>query len=125
MNKTENLHGAWDYGLIDNIVSRNYSDYHAYASAIVSSIIEGDYTNLRNWTDCVYSDFPCPDEWAQESSVLACNYAYVNSDGKTPIESQDYLDVKYLLRVEDTVTEQLAKSGYRMAAVINAIVGEL
>jgi len=124
MGKSTNLHSLWDSGMITVLLdSRFNGDQNKFADYLWSRI-NGDWKGeVASWKACQgnvpYSS--CPDQWADESSHLACDYAYVNSDGKTPITNNFDLGQAYYDRNIEIVMIQLAKSGVRMGNVLNNV----
>ena len=82
--------------------------------------------NVTAWTQCLSAGSPvvqCVDQWAQESAVLSCADAYVNTDG-SHIDQGFSLGQDYYLRAAPIVDSQLQKAGVRMAALFNSLLGQ-
>jgi len=124
MGKTTNLHSLWDSGLLTKLLSEKFGgDQNAFADYL-SDKIQGEWSSqAKQWRTCTTSApfKACPVEWAEESAELACNHAYVEADGKTPIKNNFNLGQDYYDRNIDVVEIQLAKSGVRMANVLNSL----
>jgi len=122
LGKNTNLHSLWDSGIITQLLNTQYGgDMYGLADDLIRRI-NGEWAPLAaKWKKCTGS-IPfssCPDQWADESAVLACDNAYVGADGKTPIKNGFTLGIDYYDRNVETVMLQLAKSGVRMANVLN------
>jgi len=125
MGSSTNLHSVWDSGLINVLLSERFGgDQNQFADYLWSRI-NGDWGwQVPAWRRCsdgaAFASFAsCPDEWADESAHLACDYAYVEADGKTPISNNFDLGRDYYDRNIEVVQIQLAKAGVRMANVLN------
>jgi len=124
MGKSTNLHSLWDSGLINVALGERFHNDPLELSDYLWKMINGDWKqNATQWRQCSrktpYS--ACPDDWANESAELACNHAYVGADGHTRIQNNFNLDRDYYDRNIDVVLGQLAKSGVRMANVLNFV----
>ena len=64
----------------------------------------------------------CAADWATETAGYGCNYAYVQADGVTYIQSGDQLGDPYYDRNYPIVDLQLAKAGVRLAATLDKIL---
>jgi hypothetical protein len=96
-----NLHGLWDYGMINHLGL----DWEEYTDQVMENVTE---EMVREWwtTDVV--------QWTNESYRLAVENAYqVPEDGEL---GQEYLD-----RNLPVISERLAMGGIRFAALLNEI----
>jgi len=125
LSSSTTLHEVWDSYIIDELLSQNFkgnaSELPAY---LLQQIQSGMYKNdVAAWQQCADSthDNACSPEWAMESVGLACNYSYVEANGKTHIENDFKLEMDYYTRNYPTVELQLAKGGVRLANVLNLI----
>jgi len=121
-----NLHQVWDSGIIEGRIQYAFGgSQSAYVSYIISQI-EGPWaSNATQWASCNGTDgfgspLTCPDGWADNSADLACIYAYTDQNGNK-IENGFDLSNDYYQYVKNTVDEQLAKGGIRLAATLNKI----
>jgi len=73
------------------------------------------------WQSCSGGAIACPDDYADGSVQMACNYAYVEADGSTHVPNNFALGDPYYNRNIPIVYEQLAKGGVRLAAILNRI----
>jgi len=124
MSKSTNLHSVWDSGLITVLLNERFGgDQNQFADYLWSRI-NGDWKpSVTAWKRCSgRGPFQsCPEEWADESAHLACEYAYVEADGKTPVPNGFDLGYDYYDRTIEVVQVQLAKAGVRMANVLNSL----
>jgi len=121
-----NLHSVWDTSLISTRVT---SDFGGDAAKYVNYLVDKIRTDWKSlaavWESCnattadsiIYS---CPNEWAQESAKLACEYSYTDQNGNV-IPNGFNLQTPYFDFVKDIVDMQLAKGGVRLAATLNKI----
>jgi len=122
--KKVNLHEIWDTSIV---VERIDNDFHGNQSSYLSYLvtqIQGAWSNQASgWSTCVtpskYSD--CSGDWAAESITDACQYSYVEADGKTHIQTGFDLGDPYYQRNMPVVEMQIAKAGVRLATVLNAL----
>jgi len=122
MGKSTNLHSLWDSGLINVVLDQRFGKNENSFADYLWNRINGDWkSQVPSWKSCSGSApfEACPDQWADESSLLACDYCYVEADGKTPIQNGFNLGDDYYQRNIETVMVQLAKAGVRMANVLN------
>jgi hypothetical protein len=119
-----NLHAIWDTAIIDKRVSDDFNQNLTAYIAYLADQIQGNWSSQANeWATCQSSAKfnACSNEWATESVTLACDYSYVDVDGKTHIESGFNLGDAYYGRNMPIVEMQLAKAAVRMATVLNSI----
>ncbi len=100
-----------------------------YADDLLSRVTDGMYSaDVTDWLTCDSSrnkqSSICSDEWASESSKLACTYAYVLEDGHTHIHNNYVLNDEWYQRNLPVVEQQIAKAGVRLAALLNTILEE-
>jgi len=132
MGKSTNLHSLWDSGIITKVMTERFSNNQDQFASYLLGRINGDWKQqATQWKSCTAQDKndtdavgaapfgACPDVWADESAKLACDYCYVEADGKTRIKNKFVLGQPYFDRNVETVMKQLAKSGVRMANVLN------
>jgi len=123
-DKKANLHEVWDTLII---TERMNNDFQGNATLYLNYLLEqiqGAWSNdAFGWTQCIsptpYND--CAVDWASESIVAACDYSYVEADGKTHIKTGFDLGDPYYSRNMPIIEMQLAKGGVRLANVLNAI----
>jgi len=118
---SDNLHSWWD----------ETAGLFGYQSPT------GDWSGIAGYADTVMAALPAPDsallsdrgtrslaawisddalDWARESYRFGVNDAYGG------IEPGDTPDASYTTRARDVVSQRLAWGGYRLAAILNAIV---
>jgi len=122
MGSKTNLHSLWDSGMMNVLLKEQFqNDQNLLAEYLVDKINNEWKKDAADWKTCLLNDpfASCPTEWAEDTAKLACEYAYVEADGKTPIKNNFVLDRDYYERNIDVVLVQLAKSGVRMANVLN------
>jgi len=133
LGKTTNLHSLWDSAIIDKVMKDRFNnDQNQLAAYLLNRVQNGDWkSKVAQWKSCSppqanstearigASYGSCPEVWADESAKLACDYAYVQADGKTPVPNNFNLGQDYYDRNLEIVFIQLAKAGVRMAAVLN------
>jgi len=139
LNKNTNLHSLWDSAIIDKVVKDQFGgSQDNFANYLWNRISTGDWKKfVSDWKSCSSSHNltkdeiaaapygACPDVWADESAKLACDYAYVQADGKTPIQNNFNLGQDYYDRNLEIVMIQLAKAGVRMGTIINNLYAAL
>lgn len=125
-----NLHSIWD-GLL---IERELTLAHETVAQFASSIDHRFLSNESAWT----KNTPRFDEWAWETHMVARKITYGDLAPEAPVEKYDpHADcdaeaakMKALnLRVSEpyqtaaipVIEEQIAKAGYRLAAVLNAL----
>jgi len=123
-NKKVNLHEIWDTSIVVERIANDYGgNQSAYLSYLVNQI-QGAWSNQAfGWSTCSaptkYSD--CSGDWAVESITAACQYSYVEADGKTHIKTGFTLADPYYERNMPVVEMQIAKAGVRLATILNAL----
>jgi len=125
LDTSTNLHDVWDTYIIDELITKDFNGNDTELPAyLLQQIQSGMYHgNVSMWEKCSSStpDQACSPEWAMESVVLACDYSYVEADGKTHIADNFDLQSDYYTRNYPIVESQLAKGGVRLANVLNSI----
>jgi len=125
LSESTTLHDIWDTHIIDELISENFNGNEtALPAYLLQEILSGSYAGQApQWRTCSDStaDDACSPQWAGESVVLACNYSYVEADGKTHIENNFDLEMDYYTRNVPIVELQLARGGVRLANVLNEI----
>jgi hypothetical protein len=128
-----NLHAIWDYKLIQ----RELSNKHATAIAYARLLERKFSSQSRGWIRITR-----PVDWAWEGHQLAKTAAYGYLKPAVPFETPDrrndndaacaaerekvaalhiVIGGRYLEEVGPVIDEQLAKAGYRLAALLNRI----
>jgi len=108
--RATNLHAAWDTGII-NLSAETEA---ARAARLLAGL------SARHITDAFE-----PARWADDTHAVALRHAYhypsfsPSGPPSTPIT----LDRAYLTQAEETIDDQLAIGGVRLAAVLNATLG--
>ncbi len=125
-----NLHAIWDAALVRHQVKTKYAgSVAAFQTAILQKIQlkmgqfrseAGTWKRCANVRGNAYG--ACSDEWANESALLACEYAYNGADGKTKLAVGFALDQRYFDRVIPVIEKQIAKAAVRLANVLNQIL---
>jgi hypothetical protein len=117
-----NLHSYWDSHIV-NLAMRN-DDVPAYATRLVTEV-----KPAPDWRDTGDPD-GWPERWVNDSLRLAAEahrdvriLAYVGADasGRTPHRWRIQQPAGYDARSREQVRMQLAKGGYRLAALLRAI----
>jgi len=125
LSETSTLHDVWDSHIIDEILSKNFGGNSSMLPTyLLQQIQSGIYKNdVSSWQSCTSktTDDACSPQWASESVVLACNYSYVEANGKTHIKNDFDLAMDYYTRNYPIVEIQLAKGGVRLANILNMI----
>jgi len=125
LSDSTSLHDVWDTHIIDELISKNFGGNSTELPAyLLQQIQSGTYQgDVAQWKQCADSapDNACSPDWAMESVGFACNYSYVEADGKTHIENNFKLESDYYDRNYPIVELQLAKGGVRLANVLNFI----
>jgi len=137
MGKTTNLHSLWDTAIITKVMNDDFGgDRDAFVEYLWTRI-NGDWKKQADqWKLCTGNEETngtvfaapfgaCPEVWADESAKLACDYCYVQADGKTPITNNFNLGQSYYDRNVEIVMIQLAKAGVRMGNILNNLYAAL
>lgn len=104
--KKSNLHGVWDYEMLDTM--------------------EMKYPKSLDYLATVNVDHSNPNilDWFNESLALARSHAYVNTDG-TLVKMGDKLGRAYLDRNKPIVLDRIVLAAERLADLLNGIaIGE-
>lgn len=125
--KTENLHAVWDYRIIARDIEARKTTQAEYAKAL----------DTEFWRKEQKIEIP---EWMWESHLLAATAAYGNLRPSIPLASPDAgtadtaactaertsvaalhisIDDEYVSQALPVIRAQLAKAGYRLAAMLN------
>jgi len=119
-----NLHSIWDTALINTRIQTDFggsqNDYLKYLLSEMTGVWKNQ---VKTWSTCnntKTSPYVCPDEWATETAIQACTYAYTDQDGDH-IENGFSLASSYFNFVKEVVDMQLVKGGVRLAQSLNAI----
>lgn len=117
----DNLHEIWDTWVIKERMSNDFgSDHTAYANFLVHQVQGAWAANATRWAACGSNE--CADAWGNESTGLACEYAYRDNTG-AKIESGFDLGEPYYRYAYPVIDMQLAKGGVRLATVLNNVIG--
>ncbi|GAV66294.1 S1-P1_nuclease domain-containing protein [Cephalotus follicularis] len=113
-----NLHHVWD----DSIIESEEDDYYGEDVNGLINAIQGNITSeyadqVPGWEICSNNKTACPDVYASEGILYACNWAYKNATEGTTL-GDDY----FLSRLP-IVNLRLAQGGVRLAATLNRIFG--
>lgn len=100
--KPANLHGVWDYEILDTMALK-YPDSLTFLASIK---VDHSNPNILDWFD--------------ESLALGRSHAYVNARGKL-IKSGDRLGKRYFEKNKPVVLERLVLASERLADLLNAI----
>ncbi|PPQ98891.1 hypothetical protein CVT24_003522 [Panaeolus cyanescens] len=135
---TTNLHSLWDSGLINKLLSQQYSgSVTSWSSALATRIKSGTYrTQASSWISCssttarartmekdlehhfhprAIQPLQCPLVWAADSNKLDCSHVFTYSSGQDLCTSSYYTDAVPIIET------QIAKQGYRLAAWLNVL----
>lgn len=125
-----NLHGEWDYGMIQHYLKEN-----TQTPAQLANRIDGEFQSKgRPWLNDPI-DFA---RWIQEGHQIAEKLTYGKLHPKLPVAPAENgpgcnaerdktaalkidLDAKYNTAAMPVIEKQLAKSGYRLADVLNSV----
>jgi len=123
-NKKVNLHEIWDTSIVVERINDDFGGNQTEYLTYLITQIQGEWSNQAfGWSTCStpskYSD--CSVDWAVESIGAACQYSYVEADGKTHIKTGFSLGDPYYDRTMPIVELQIAKAGVRLATVLNAL----
>jgi len=125
LDHSTTLHDVWDTYIIDELISEKFSgNDSALPVYLLEQIQSGIYSGqVPTWQSCFSStaDNACSPQWANESVLYACNYSYVEANGKTHIKNDFDLAMDYYDRNVPIVELQLAKGGVRLANILNLI----
>jgi hypothetical protein len=131
-----NLHALWDDGCG---YLTAYNDIRPYGEP-KTPLSQEAVARIRNLALTLTQEFPKdhyaaldtldPAFWALESHRLAVRYGYRGVNGMTEEGRRDYLEpgeepsAMYLEQGQAVVREQLVLAGYRLANVLNELLGE-
>jgi hypothetical protein len=128
--KLTNLHSVWDGQVLNKDLAERKETWMQMADRVDQQYA----SKMGSWT----KNAPEFDKWAWEGHVLAEKVAYADLEPKPPVEAYDKKPVcsverdhfgplhikageKYESAAAPVVEEQLAKAGYRLAAILNAV----
>ncbi|KJE96873.1 nuclease Le3 [Capsaspora owczarzaki ATCC 30864] len=112
-----NLHAFWDYSAISNRIDVDFNgDQNAYVNYLLQKIHSGWGGYVAMWNNSCNA-VACPDIWATESVIFACNssYADINRNITTVITTA------YYNRAIDVIEQRLAAGGIRLGASLNRV----
>ncbi|TFK40917.1 nuclease Le1 [Crucibulum laeve] len=137
---TSNLHSVWDSGLINKLISANYSNsVTTWANTLATRIKTGQYASLAaSWISCssttaaatrrsmeedvsgllrprAITPLKCPLIWAQDSNKLDCSFVFSYTTGT------DLCTSSYYTNAVPIIETQIAKQGFRLAAWLNVL----
>ncbi|KAG6814433.1 hypothetical protein H0H92_007436 [Tricholoma furcatifolium] len=116
-----------DTGMIEKLLAANYSDsVTTWASSLTTRIQSGDYASVKaSWISCssttetlssrTITPLECPLVWAQDSNSFDCSYVF------SYVNYSDLCTSAYYTGAVPIIEEQIAKSGYRLAAWLNVL----
>jgi len=122
--KSDVLHAIWDGSILGKRMKDNFNNtYDAYLKYLLNEIATVWKNVYPQWITCSppSPDNACSDQWGSESIQFACNYSYVEADGKTHIQNHFNLGDDYYNRNYPIVDLQIAKAGSRLASIINSL----
>ncbi|KAK1299175.1 Endonuclease 2 [Acorus calamus] len=112
------LHHVWDDNIIETGEERFYDSNIENLINTLKENITGDWAHqVTKWESCSKNETTCPDRYASESIVAACDWAYKN------VTEGSVLEDEYFLASLPVVNLQLAKGGVRLAATLNRVFG--
>ncbi|XP_062087329.1 endonuclease 4-like [Humulus lupulus] len=111
-----NLHRVWDDKIIESALKSFYnSDLSTMIQSIHKKIQAGWSNAASSWRVCPNNETVCPNQYASESIISACEYAYTNVTAGTTLGDE------YFLSRLPVVEKKLAQGGVRLAASLNRI----
>lgn len=114
--RKSNLHHVWDSYIIEKAMKEFYdNDLEVMIEAIQKNISGSWSDEVLTWEKCKGHEVVCPGEYADESIVIACKWAYKDA------EEDSVLEDDYFLSRLPILERQLAKGGVRLAATLNRI----
>ncbi|XP_047159512.1 endonuclease 2-like [Vigna umbellata] len=115
--RKQNLHHVWDQTILQTEVDKFYdSDMGEFVDAIQQNITKVWANEVEEWEHCGDNDLPCPAQYASESSIDACKWAYKDAT-EGSVLSDDYF-----LSRSQIVNLRLAQAGVRLAAILNRVL---
>ncbi|EKD13950.1 hypothetical protein MBM_08151 [Drepanopeziza brunnea f. sp. 'multigermtubi' MB_m1] len=118
-----NLHSVWDTAIAEKLVGGYaLTDAQSWATNLTTAIRTGTYApSAKSWLTGMKLSSPQETAllWAREANALVC--VDVMPDGAAALEGSADLGSAYYAGVVDTVEEQVAKAGYRLAGWLNMI----
>jgi len=124
-DQSTNLHSVWDTLIISGIIEYAFGGSQTNYVNYLLDQIKGPWKSMaETWAICNSTSeaqpLSCPNEWANESAKLACEYSYTDQSGKKIPNNFDLADPYYQF-VRPIVDQQLAKGGIRLASTLNKI----
>eukprot|EP00735_Rhodelphis_limneticus_P003500 TRINITY_DN1497_c0_g1::TRINITY_DN1497_c0_g1_i1::g.27197::m.27197 TRINITY_DN1497_c0_g1::TRINITY_DN1497_c0_g1_i1::g.27197 ORF type:complete len:305 (-),score=55.74,sp/Q9C9G4/ENDO2_ARATH/35.23/3e-56,S1-P1_nuclease/PF02265.11/2.6e-60 TRINITY_DN1497_c0_g1_i1:699-1613(-) len=115
-NKTTQMHGLFDYEMIERRIELEFPEgMYQYAAHIESRLGVSPWLDyLRQWESCP-NESPCPGLWAEESSKHACDAYYMANANNGLIEDAFYNRFIHL------IDERIAMGGVRLATTLNSL----
>lgn len=122
MGQSVNLHHLWDYNLLATRITNDFNnDQDSFAAWLLQQIQGPWQANVTTWTSCVTpGDASCVQGWAEESTGLACTYAYTDENGNHIANGFD-LGTPYYDFTIPVIEMQLAKGAVRLAGLLNKV----
>ena len=115
LKKSTNLHAVWDSGIIENVINVNFGGN--WLNWI--QYLEYNFQPLGNIT-CDFKNGVCGQIWGDESTNLACEYAYINMDGNK-IVNGTHLTETYIQSRIKIINKQIVKAALRLTFLLNEI----
>ncbi|KAI1335330.1 putative nuclease S1 precursor [Xylariaceae sp. FL0016] len=124
-----NLHHVWDSSIAEKMLGgihrKPYDAAYKWAANLTSEIESGKYATVReSWKDqmILENSIATSMVWANESNAFVCSH--VLPEGPSAIVGQE-LAGEYHEKAAPVIELQVAKAGYRLAAWLDLIVGEI
>ncbi|XP_020268524.1 endonuclease 4-like [Asparagus officinalis] len=114
-----NLHHLWDTNMIDTAMKDFYNkDLDTMVKGIQMNITDDWSDQIDNWEICHNKYKTCANDYAVESTHLACNYAYKD------VEQNVTLGDNYFYSRLPVMEKRIAQAGVRLALILNRIFDE-
>lgn len=131
-DRLQNLHGIWDYGLIEHDLAEKKETQSQYAAAIDRDFAKTDgssKTDIEAWVweghmlaaTVVYADLKPPIPVASPGAGVA-DKAACDAERDSVEALHISIGAEYAAQARPVIREQLARAGYRLAGVLNQIV---
>lgn len=104
-----------DSGIIENVINVNFGGN--WLNWI--QYLEYNFQPLGNIT-CDFKNGVCGQIWGDESTNLACEYAYINVDG-SKIVNGTHLTETYIQSRIKIINKQIVKAALRLSFLLNEI----
>lgn len=115
------LHGVWDTDMITKLAGPNNDEsLETWTNNIYTEITRGRYQNLLpQWLSCtdINDALNCATEWATEANAFVCSYVLATDPAGKELSGDYYRGAAPIIQ------EQIAKSGARLAVLLNQIFG--